>query len=280
MRTYINFYSEIEVQQKFANMSEIDFSFFLDFRPTSSDQLSKINIFCHQEPNEYFGHHDWLIENFKLFSLILTWSDKVLHNCPNAIFQPFGSTWLNDLQITSLFPTEKNFLISHVRGNLLKTYGHQLRYEVHERAHEFKHPTRFWLTAGIRESLDTCTIAKMELFGDAQYGIVIENTSHRGYFTEKIMEMFLLKTIPIYWGCSNIGDYFDVGGIINFANVDDAINKVNALDQNFYASKIESIERNYNTALKYRDYISNVACTLENIFRINKLMPELSQLKA
>jgi hypothetical protein len=45
------------------------------------------------------------------------------------------------------------------------------------------------------------------------FGVAIENVSHRGWFTEKILDCFLLKTIPIYWGCSNIEDYFNPKGI-------------------------------------------------------------------
>jgi hypothetical protein len=271
MKLFVNFFSETEVRQRFESLSKIDFSFFLDCRPTSTEQLSRINIFCHQEPNEYFGHHDWIVANHRLFSLILTWSDKVLNQCPNAVFQPFGSTWLSENQYNALFPTEKKFIFSHVRGQLLKTYGHQLRFEIHQRASEIRNPSRFWINAGFRERLDTCTIAKMELFGDAQYGIVIENTSRRGYFTEKIMEMFLLKTIPIYWGCSNIGDFFDIEGIITFANADDAIRNINALNEDYYLSKIDSVNKNYLFALNYRDYLSNIASNLEKIFRNNGL---------
>jgi len=273
MKLYINFFQEDEVRKKFCNLKDVDFSFFQDYRPSSAEQLSKVNIFSHQEPNEYFGHHDWLINHYHLFSLILTWSDKVLNNCPNAIFQPFGSTWLSDIQYSSLFPTEKQFVVSHLRGNLLKTHGHHHRYEIHERMREISLPLRFRDTDGLRENPELCAIAKMELFGDAQFGIVIENTSRRGYFTEKIMEMFLLKTIPIYWGCSNIGDFFDIDGIIEFSNVDDAIRRINSLDREYYASKAKSVEANYITALKYRDYLQNIASTLENIFRINGLLP-------
>jgi len=188
------------------------------------------------------------------------------------MFQPFGSTWLSENQYNSLFPTEKDFVFSHIRGNLLIAYGHQLRHEIHDRGSEISHPKRFRLTAGIREKPWTCAIAKMELFGDAQYGVVIENTSRRGYFTEKIIEMFLLRTIPIYWGCSNIGDFFDIDGIVAVSNVDDAIRKINSLDINYYASKAVSVEANYHTALRYTDYLANISNTLERIFRINGLL--------
>jgi hypothetical protein len=115
-------------------------------------------------------------------------------------------------------------------------------------------------------------VAKCELFGDAQYGVVIENTSHRGYFTEKIMEMFLLKTIPVYWGCSNIGDFFNMDGIITFDNVDDLIYKLNNLDENYYNSHLDAINENYNLAFNYINYEKRVSDKIIEIFKLNNIL--------
>jgi hypothetical protein len=38
------------------------------------------------------------------------------------VFLPFGSTWLKEEQYKKNH--NKKFQISHLRGNLLKTYGH------------------------------------------------------------------------------------------------------------------------------------------------------------
>ena len=166
----------------------------------------------------------------------------------------------------------KIFQVSHVRGNLLKTCGHMLRHEYHNRVNELKIPHKSWEIAGIREKIETCAEAKIELFGDAQYGVIIENTHHRGYFTEKIMEMFLLKTIPVYWGCSNIGDFFNKKGIITFDNVDDLIHKLNSLDENYYNSVKEYIEENYNNALNYLHVQTNIINKITEIFEHNNLI--------
>lgn len=255
----------------FKNISNLDFSFFFDYIPTEEEiNLNPINIFANIEPNEYFGHHDWIIKNQKAFSFILTWSDKVLNNCENAIFIPFGSTWLKKEQYEKEY--EKKFQVAHVRGNLLKTYGHSLRFEYHDRSNELKIPYKSWEIAGIREQIETCAAAKCELFGDSQYGVIIENTTHRGYFTEKIIEMFLFKTIPVYWGCSNIDDFFDQRGIITFTSVDDVIYKLNNLDESYYNDRLEAINKNYQLALQYVSYEQNVANKITEIFKLNNLI--------
>ena len=40
------------------------------------------------------------------------------------------------------------------------------------------------------------------------FTIAIENTSHDHYFTEKIINPFLNNTVPIYWGCKKVEEYF------------------------------------------------------------------------
>jgi hypothetical protein len=48
-----------------------------------------------------------------------------------------------------------------------------------------------------------------------QYSIAIENCSIENYFTEKINDCFLSYTVPLYYGCSNIGRYFPADSFIN-----------------------------------------------------------------
>ena len=90
------------------------------------------------------------------------------------------------------------------------------------------------------------------------FAVAIENTNHRGYFTEKILDLFLLRSIPIYWGCSNIGDFFNLDGVIQVNNVDDIIHQSNKLNRAFYMDKKEAIEDNWNRALKFVDYEQNI----------------------
>ena len=41
-----------------------------------------------------------------------------------------------------------------------------------------------------------------------KYSIAIENSYKKNYFTEKFTDCILAKTIPIYYGCPNISDFF------------------------------------------------------------------------
>ena len=257
-------------EDKMKHLSHLDFSLFIETYPQSQEDLSPINIISFQEPNEYFGLHDWTIQNKDLFNIILTQSDKVLNNCDNAVFQPFGHTWLKPDQYEKEY--NKEFKLAHLQGKLLKTYGHSLRHQVTARKNELTIPTKFYETYGDRNNINDARLGKEFIFGDSQFGVVIENVSSRGYFTEKILDCFLLKTIPLYWGCSNIGDYFDINGIIPFNNVDDLIYISNNLTEDYYNSKKEIINKNWKLALNYVHYEQNIINTITEIFKHNKLI--------
>jgi len=49
---------------------------------------------------------------------------------------------------------------------------------------------------------------KFDALIDYKYSICIENCKIPNYFSEKFTDSILCWTIPIYWGCTNISDYF------------------------------------------------------------------------
>jgi hypothetical protein len=272
MKLFIHHLSTDNIKKYLINIGvdHIDFSLFVDGVPKSNEDLSSINILVLQEPNEYFGLHDWAIENHQLFSAILTWDDKVLNNCPNSIFFPFGNLWVDK----ELYSKERNkkFEISHLCGKKLLTYGQSLRHEILARKNEFKIPTNFFSEYGGMSSIREAAEGKEFIYGNSMFGVIIENTSHRGYFTEKILDSFALKTIPLYWGCTSISNFFNDKGIIKFENVDDLIYISNNLTEQDYYNCLEAIEDNYLRAINFGDYEVRIVNQIKEIFKLNKLI--------
>ena len=269
MKLKVEFLDKNIFEDKLSHLKDIDFSLFVETIPISQDELSSINMIILYEPNEYFGKHDWVIENKHLFNVILTWNDKVLNNCENAMYLPFGHTWFKPDQY--LKTHNKEFKIAHLCGALLKSYGHQIRHDILNRKNEIITPTKFFHTYGDRNNIERARFDKEEIFGDSQFGVAIENFSHRGWFSEKILDCFLLKTIPIYWGCSNIGDFFNEEGIIKFGEADEFIYISNQLTDNYYESKKQVIEENYQLALQYVNYEQNIIDKITEIFKYNNI---------
>jgi len=74
-------------------------------------------------------------------------------------------------------------------------------------------------------------------YSQYKFVICIENTKQETYITEKIVNGFLGKTIPIYWGSNCVTDYFNEERFINIPNFNDdtvnsAINKIESIINN------------------------------------------------
>lgn len=204
-----------------------------------------------KEAEAISGFKKQVLEHFDKVDLILAYDEEILQKCPNAIFMPFGTTWIHDYK-----PVQKSFAVSHLTGHKEITEGHMLRKKVHYKQDKIKIPRDFYISQyGGVENFNANPMlgeSKEPLFR-AQFHICIENSKQKNYFTEKIVDCFITKTIPIYWGCPNIGDFFDTKGIVVVENFEDIIKACNSLTPNFYESRIEAVENNYKKALEYAD---------------------------
>ena len=54
-----------------------------------------------------------------------------------------------------------------------------------------------------------------DFVGNYKFMICFENTSMPNYITEKLMIAYKHGTIPIYWGCPNLGDYVNMDAILH-----------------------------------------------------------------
>jgi hypothetical protein len=84
---------------------------------------------------------------------------------------------------------------------------------------------------------------------DYMFSIAIENSVQNDYFSEKIIDCFVTGTIPIYWGARNLGQYFDLDGVIpfdKFIEVGPAM-----LSQSLYESKKQAMLNNFEIAKRW-----------------------------
>ncbi len=69
----------------------------------------------------------------------------------------------------------------------------------------------------------------IDTYSQYKFVIAMENTIKDGYVTEKIINAFYSGAIPIYWGSSNINDFFNEKAFINVSNYssfEDCVNYV------------------------------------------------------
>lgn len=114
------------------------------------------------------------------------------------------------------------------------TVGHKLRHKI---AKEFPQVDLYGRGSPAPINL------KEEALVDYRFSIVIENSRIDNYFTEKLVDCFLTGTVPIYWGCPNIGDYFEEGGVISLITVD-----LFSLTGGLYEKMMPHINKNFALA--------------------------------
>lgn len=174
--------------------------------------------------------------NYENFDRILTYDKELL-----AIGKPFeqffhGMCWIYP-QDQKVY--EKSKLISIISSNKTQLIGHQLRHSV---------------INAFKDKLDVFGRGynpvdyKLTALKDYAYSIVIENSKQDYYFTEKLLDCFVTGTVPIYWGCPSIGDFFNLDGMIIFDTIEDLQSQINSLDLNKYNSMLPAIKENFETA--------------------------------
>lgn len=85
---------------------------------------------------------------------------------------------------------------------------------------------------------------KWDVLAPYKYHIVLENECADDYFTEKLCDAFLAESFPIYYGCSNIYNYFKSESMckININNTKDSIAAIRwAIENDLYNKRREYI---------------------------------------
>lgn len=233
----------------------------LFIKPSSSD---KKYVGIVGEPDAISHTRGLFIKNHKNFDIVLTHDEEILKACPNARVYLFGGTWIPKKVYESIDVSIKKPKISSLTGSKEMTPAHTYRKFLY--ANQLRIPlpiTWFRSAAGAllpayQHNPVLPLESKVELFLDFQFALVIENSSQKYYFTEKLLDCLLTKTIPIYYGCTNVAEYFDTRGwiVLETTNVFELIHKASTLPK--YEDFTDVIEHNYHEAMKYKDTEVNI----------------------
>lgn len=245
-------------------------------RSPKSPQVFDVLYLCEPQPilpkmSEYALAH------LDLFDLIVVSTDHLLGASPKIVPLEFGTAWVSP----DALPHPKREGVSFLVGRKRITSGHRLRHEVWRRQEEIRVPKNFfisnrgwprrlsWLEG--MPGLDPLPKnpwhwpvlgdSKLPLF-ESHYHLAIENCESRFYFTEKLLDCFLTATVPIYWGCRNIGDYFDPRGILQARSADELIVACNAASVADYESRSRAIEENRRLARRFLDVSSRLGAII------------------
>lgn len=148
--------------------------------------------------------------------------------------------------LKSLPPPLKRKNLSTITSSSVFFEGHKLRYAfVNKLKGHFKKDLD-WYGKGEKLIDD-----KWDGLIDYRYSMAIENSVHRGYFTEKIVDCYLAYTLPIYFGCPNIHDYFDPESMI-VLDINDYEKSISIIEE---AMRLNVYEKKLASLIKMREKI-------------------------
>lgn len=224
-------------------------------------------LLINSEPSAWCISEEELKDVARYFDLII--GKKLISGINNIIVMPFGGSWA-----TNTYPKEfgvSNLLSMGNHGSLLP--GHLLRiaastrlislntelYEIYKSKYFDDHLNK--LNPQIYPYISDLQIYPFETkdhIFKKTFNIAIENSSENNYFTEKLIDCFRSFTVPIYWGCNNIGDYFDVQGMIMVNDIENLRELIENLSIQNYLEKIPHMINNYEKSKYFWDPLGNI----------------------
>lgn len=234
---------------------------YIDTVPRLSVQSGELRIVIIEEPLKG-QYYNLMRLRRDLYSHLLTFHDEILEENPKARLFHCTNTW-----VEGFVPERKDFNVSFIVGgkNHPAMEGYELRHKVWWNKDKIKVPTLFYTSGNAPykhtfvpwpEASDSPLVlgdSKKPLF-NSMFHIAIENCSIKNYFTEKIVDCFQTKTVPIYYGCQNIGDFFNEHGIIQCNSLESIIEVCNQLTPEVYERMLPLVEDNYLTSMKWVDH--------------------------
>ena len=195
------------------------------------------------EPRSMIGPaYDYVEQYSDNFTLIFTHDSRILEK-PNAYFFNWANVWYtSDSPKTkgiSLVSSWKDWCPLHkARISLAQLFSMSNKVDVYGTWNDpNKNPE---LVVPVKDYLE-----------NYKFSIIIENDIDDLWYTEKILNCFSTKTVPIYLGARKIGDVFNEKGIIRVNDWMEIPEVVNNLDIDSYDSYLPYINDNFERVKEY-----------------------------
>ena len=146
-------------------------------------------------------------EYLSQFDQVITSRDDVIHE--NTILSHYFTKWHVGKSYDELLAEVDN--VRTKTKELSAIISSRVQYGTHQRRYAFINK----LKGHFKNRLDWYSKNENPLddkwdgLHQYKYSIAVENGSHERYFTEKLVDVILSDTIPIYWGAPDVSKYFN-----------------------------------------------------------------------
>jgi len=223
-------------------------------RPVVDQVRSQYKIgWLHEPQCLHPENYENSLANSHKLDFILTYAEELL-SLPKYRFAPYGGVWI-ERQDWGLKPKTK--MVSLLSGDKLSTAGHKIRREIADAVLADNPGIDLYGYGG--QPVDYSAATKLKALADYRFAIVTETCRENNLFTEWLLDCFAVGTIPIYWGCPNLGKFFEPSGVLSFADLSDVGSIVTQLSVNLYEYLYPAVIENYREVRHYEiteDWIS------------------------
>ena len=154
-----------------------------------------------------------------------------------------GTTWIKN-EDAKVY--KKSKLLSHIASKQNWAQGHKLRHVI-SKCIEGKYEVDLWGSAHKAFKKEE----KYAPLKDYHFSITVMNANHYNYFTETLVDTFRCGTVPIFWGCKNIEDFFNTKGMLIFNTPAELKNILDNLSIKTYEQMLPYVKENFETAKLY-----------------------------
>tara|TARA_R110001599_G_scaffold166503_1_gene355989 strand:+ start:3147 stop:3944 length:798 start_codon:yes stop_codon:yes gene_type:complete len=181
--------------------------------------------------------YEFIKNNHNKFNKIFTFSKDLLELSENTVLAPIGGCWIKK---EDRLIHNKSKDVSIILSQKKTTEGHRLRHAIINKYSEID-------SFGFNNYIENKIIG----LKNYRFSIIIENCKEDYYFTEKLIDCFMTGTVPIYWGCPSIGDFFNEDGMIIFDNIENIESILEYISEDKYQQMVSSVKANYELAKNY-----------------------------
>jgi hypothetical protein len=200
------------------------------------------NIWALMQEPYVKGFTDWMVEGHKYFNRVYT-SHKPIENSKYIVSHPAVPWHINrsfdQLSVPDIPSKPKT--ISWIVGNARNLPGHFKRLSFLKFLQD-KSSLNIDLFGRAVRVIDD----KWDGLADYKYSLAIENSCSPDYWTEKLADCFLTWTIPFYYGCTNLEEYFPKESFIriDIGEPEIAIEQINAfINNNEWEKRLPALKR-------------------------------------
>lgn len=195
------------------------------------------------QPNVY----EYMEKHYDEFKYVFCGDDKLLDALPNAKPILWGWVWYD-----CEFP-EKNKLMCMISSDKELCDLHKARKNV---ARKYKDKIDVYGT------IDDGKYVEENVHEPYKYEVVIENDIEDRWFTEKILNCFANKTIPIYYGARKINEYFNHQGILMCNSIEEVEHTIEDIlerqdEYDFFYEWVDNkkiLDENYKLSKQYKSF--------------------------